>query len=165
MKFMMKPDQDATCYSDNHRVQLSSGDGIFSELGCEAVVDSSSSFIVGPFEEVHALNKKLGGKLFQDHHGLYNYEFKCSEVDRLPDVEFIVNGEKLSLTSSDYIVKMQEKGEPLCVSSIVGMKWMDDGEPDWFLGLSFMRAYYTQFDKGNHRIGFAKAYSFPGFNT
>ncbi|GFN84941.1 cathepsin d [Plakobranchus ocellatus] len=143
------------------RVQLSSGDGIFSESGYQAIVDSSSSLIVGPFDDVRALNEQLGGKLFQGHHGLYNYKFNCSEVDNLPDVEFIVNGKKLSLSSRDYITKMKEKGETFCVSSIFGMKWKEGGEPDWFLGLSFMRAYYTQFDKGNHRIGFAKAYSFP----
>ncbi|GFN91626.1 cathepsin d [Plakobranchus ocellatus] len=143
------------------RVQPSSGDGIFSESGYQAVVDSSSSFIVGPFEEVHALNTQLGGMLFEGNHGLYNYKFNCSEVDNLPDVEFIVSGKKLPLSSRDYIAKMKEKGESFCVSSICGMKWIEGGEPDWFLGLSFMRAYYSQFDKGNRRIGFAKAYSFP----
>ncbi|GFO45483.1 cathepsin d-like aspartic protease, partial [Plakobranchus ocellatus] len=144
------------------RVQLSSGDGIFTS-GRQAVVDLSTSFIVGPMKEVHALNTQLGGKLFPDHPELhtgshvYKYKFDCSEVDDLPDVEFVVNGKKLSLSSRDYVVKMKEKGKSVCVSGILGMKSKENDGPDWVLGLNFMRAYYTQFDKGNRRIGFAKA--------
>ncbi|GFN84946.1 cathepsin d [Plakobranchus ocellatus] len=87
-------------------IQLSSGDGIFNESRCQAEVDSTISFIVGPQEEVHALNTQLGGKLYPGHLGLYKYKFDCSEVDDLPDVEFVVNGKKLSLSSTDYVVKV-----------------------------------------------------------
>ncbi|GFN84929.1 cathepsin d-like aspartic protease [Plakobranchus ocellatus] len=148
------------------KVQLSSGDGIFTS-GRQAVIDSRTSFIVGPMREVHVLNTQLGGKLFPGHPGLlsnsyvYKYKFDCSEVDDLPDVEFIVNGKKLSLSSRDYVVKTEEKGKSVCVSGIFGMKLKEKDEPDWSLGLNFMRAYYTQFDKGNRRIGFARALSFP----
>ncbi|GFN91627.1 cathepsin d [Plakobranchus ocellatus] len=143
------------------RVQLSSGGGIFCESGCQAMVDSRSSFIAGPTEETRALNQQLGGKWFKGPQGLSNYKFDCSEVDDLPDVEFIVNGKKLSLSSRDYTAEMELYGETICVSRILSMGWRESGEPDWILGLNFMRAYYTQFDKGNRRIGFAKARSFP----
>ncbi|GFN84960.1 cathepsin d [Plakobranchus ocellatus] len=142
-------------------VQLSNGDGIFSESGSQAIVDSGTSFIVGPSHEVDALNTKLGGKLLPGNSGVY--EFDCSVVDSLPDVEFIVNGQKLSVSSKHYIVKTPGKGEapPTCHSGIVGMAGQEgERPPSWFLGLSFMRAHYTQFDKGNHRIGFAKPVSF-----
>ncbi|GFN84945.1 cathepsin d-like aspartic protease [Plakobranchus ocellatus] len=143
------------------RVQLSNGNGIFSESGCQAVIDSRSPFIAGPFEETRAINEQLGGILFQGQFGLYNYKFNCSEVFNLPDVEFIVNGKKLSLSSRYYVVKMKLYGEDICVSRILAMGWRENDGPDWVLGLNFMRAYYTQFDKGNRRIGFAKARSFP----
>ncbi|GFN84938.1 lysosomal aspartic protease [Plakobranchus ocellatus] len=87
--------------------------------------------------------------------------FDCSEVDDLPHLEFIVNGKKLSLSSRDYTAEIELYGEYICASRILAMGWRENDEPDWVLGLNFMRAYYTQFDKGNHRIGFAKAYSFP----
>ncbi|GFO17767.1 lysosomal aspartic protease [Plakobranchus ocellatus] len=87
-------------------VQLSSGDSIFSKSGYQAVVDSSSSFVAGPFEETRVINQQLGGKSFIGHHGLYNYKFDCSEVDNLPDVEFIVNGQKLSLSGRDYTARV-----------------------------------------------------------
>ncbi|GFN84924.1 cathepsin d [Plakobranchus ocellatus] len=137
------------------RVQLSNGDGIFSESGSQAIVDSSTPFIVGPMEEVDVLNTELGGMLVPSYSR--QYKFDCSEVDSMPGVEFIVNGEKLSLSSKDYVVKIDD----VCYSGILGMKWMETDTPVWFLGLSFMRAYYTQFDLGNQRMGFAKAYTFP----
>ncbi|GFN84953.1 cathepsin d [Plakobranchus ocellatus] len=136
------------------RVQLSNGTGIFNGWGCQAVVDSSTSHIVGPMEEVDALNRKLGGIPIPGDPTMY--ELDCSEVYSLPDVEFIVNGHKLSLKSRDYVVTANRGLETLCYSGIVGSQWKEYETPVWILGLSFMRAYYTQFDKGNHRIGFAK---------
>ncbi|GFN84202.1 cathepsin d [Plakobranchus ocellatus] len=83
-------------------------------------------------------------------------------LNNLPDLEFIVNGQKLSLTSKDYVVKIPgEKKGGRYYTGIVGTETRRDEKPVWSLGLSFMRTYYTQFDKGNHRIGFAKASSFP----
>ncbi|GFN99456.1 cathepsin d [Plakobranchus ocellatus] len=45
----------------------------------------------------------------------------------------------------------------LCFSNFIEGGMDDQGAPVWKLGLPFMRAYYTQFDKGNSRMGFAKA--------
>ncbi|GFO43117.1 cathepsin e [Plakobranchus ocellatus] len=72
----------------------------------------------------------------------------------MPDVEFIVNGTPLTLTSEEYIIKLDN----LCFSIFYGMKRFPRGtDPYWILGTAFMRTYYTVFDKGNRRIGFAKA--------
>ncbi|GFN84847.1 cathepsin d [Plakobranchus ocellatus] len=49
------------------RVQLSNGDVLMSESGRQAVVDSSTSLIVGPMEEVAILNRKLGAKPLPGH--------------------------------------------------------------------------------------------------
>ncbi|GFN84955.1 cathepsin d [Plakobranchus ocellatus] len=137
------------------RVQLSSGTGIFNGWGCQAVVDSSTPLIIGPKEEVDVLNRKLGGTPFPGDPTMY--ELDCSEVDNLPDVEFIVNGKKLSLTNKDYVVTASESGRTVCYSGIMGSSWKQNESPVWILGLSFMKVYYTQFDKENYRIGFAKA--------
>ncbi|GFO24870.1 cathepsin d [Plakobranchus ocellatus] len=83
--------------------------------------------------------------------------FDCSKVISLPDVGFIVNGHKLPLSSRDYIIKEDEDGQVTCFSAIAGLNQMRDDISVWFLGSSFMRAYYTYFDKGNNRVGFARA--------
>ncbi|GFN84843.1 cathepsin d [Plakobranchus ocellatus] len=139
---------------DDFRVKLSNGDVLFMGSGSPAVVDSSTSLIFGPMEEVDVLNRKLGAKPLPGHLGLF--EFDCSELDSLPDFEFYVNGQKLSISSKDYVSTKFLHGEHFCYSGIMGRTWKETETPVWFLGLNFMRAYYTQFDKGNRRIGFAK---------
>ncbi|GFN84957.1 cathepsin d [Plakobranchus ocellatus] len=137
------------------RVQLSNNTGIFNGWGCQAIVNSSTPLIIGPKEEVDVLNRKLGGTPFLGDPTMY--ELDCSEVESLPDVEFIVNGKKLSLSSKDYVVKTSAGRQTVCYSGILGSSWKQNESPVWILGMSFMRVYYTQFDKGKMRIGFAKA--------
>ncbi|GFO45650.1 cathepsin d [Plakobranchus ocellatus] len=136
-------------------VQISDYDGVLSRFGCQAEVDSATPLILGPMEEVDILNIVLGGT--PHHEWPRTFFFDCHEVDGLPDVEFIVNGEILSLSSKDYIIKEYRYGEFICYSAIEGMTWRKDETPVWILGSPFMRAYYTLFDKQNDRIGFAKA--------
>ncbi|GFO14835.1 cathepsin d [Plakobranchus ocellatus] len=135
------------------RVQLSKG--AVSLEGGQAVLDTCTPFVVGPMEEVQKLNMKLGGKLVPGYTTMFIFD--CFKVKGLPDVEFIVNGQKMSLTNRDYIVKMKrDDGQTICVSNIVGGDTAED-DPGWILGLTFMRAFYTQFDRGNMQIGFAEA--------
>ncbi|GFN98767.1 cathepsin d [Plakobranchus ocellatus] len=134
-------------------IKVSNHEGTISPWGSYAEVDSATPLIVGPLEEVDALNLRLGGAPLPGFPR--KFFFDCSEVHTLPDVQFIVNGQKLSLSSKDYIVK-DRNGQFSCFSLIVGKKWREE-TPMWTLGSPFMRAFYTQFDKGNFRIGFAKA--------
>ncbi|GFN84842.1 cathepsin d [Plakobranchus ocellatus] len=90
------------------RLQLSNGDVLMSESGRQAVVDSSTSLIVGPMEEVAILNRKLGAKPLPGQ--VRMFEFDCSELDSLPDIEFFENGQKLALSSKDYVSKVFLKG-------------------------------------------------------
>ncbi|GFO20548.1 cathepsin d [Plakobranchus ocellatus] len=135
-------------------VQLYGGEVKFSENGFQAVVESDNDMIVGPNEDVSVLNMKLGATLLSQHGYRYVYEINCDSVDSLPDVEFVVNGKKLALSSKDYVVKKNGR----CLSAFTGKKnSMVRRQPQWILGTPFMRGFYTQFDKGSGRIGFAKA--------
>ncbi|GFO31456.1 cathepsin d [Plakobranchus ocellatus] len=137
------------------KVQLSNGAATFCRPGCEALVDSGSSIISGPVRDVNILNKKLGAVILPGSNDLYALD--CSQMDNLPDVEFILNGRKLSLTSRDYVLRVDGFEKPVCVSGFMGRQGTEDDQARWVLGNTFMRAYYTQFDQGNMRIGFAKA--------
>ncbi|GFO20547.1 cathepsin d [Plakobranchus ocellatus] len=135
-------------------VQLNDGEVIFSKYGFQAVVESDNDMIVGPYEDVSDLNMKLGATLLSENGYLYVYEINCDSIDSLPDVEFIVDGKKLALSSKDYIVKRNGR----CLSAFAGKKNSTVKRHQlWILGTPFMRGFYTQFDKGNGRIGFAKA--------
>ncbi|GFN84849.1 cathepsin d [Plakobranchus ocellatus] len=140
------------------RVQFSNGDSIACKRGCQALIDTRISVIVGPTEEVDALNEKLGATIAAYEPKMY--AINCSKVDSLPDLEFIVNGRKLSMTSRDYIIKAKNEYRDMCFSGIIGGNFKTEETRVWSLGLNFMRTYYTQFDKGNRRIGFAKPSSF-----
>ncbi|GFO36751.1 cathepsin d [Plakobranchus ocellatus] len=136
------------------RVQLLGGMEIFSENGCQAVMDSTSTMIIGPRRDVIPLNIKLGGRPVSMPGPYEMFEFDCSSLDNLPVVQFIINGKKLSLLSEDYVIKMGGR----CLSGFASKKGMlRDGQRFWILGDVFMRGFYTQFDKGNRRIGFAQA--------
>ncbi|GFO36743.1 cathepsin d [Plakobranchus ocellatus] len=136
------------------RVQLFSGMEIFSENGCQAEMDSTSTMIIGPRMDVIPLNIKLGGRPVSMPGPYEMFEFDCSSLDNLPAVQFIINGQKLSLSSEDYVIKMYGR----CLSGFATKRGMiRDGQRFWRLGNAFMRGFYTQFDKGNRRIGFAQA--------
>ncbi|GFN84923.1 cathepsin d [Plakobranchus ocellatus] len=137
------------------RVQFNNSGDIAYRKNCQAVIDTTSSFVVGPSHDVALLHNWFGAKPPEGYP--YLYSFERHQLDGLPDVEFFVSGKKLSLTSKDYVVKRGDR----YYSVIIGKERRKDEPPGWILGLSFLRAYYTQFDKGNHRIGFAKAASFP----
>ncbi|GFO45657.1 cathepsin d [Plakobranchus ocellatus] len=136
-------------------VQIANHSGVFSKSGCHAELDSGTPLILGPIEEVNIVHLQLGGIPLQGWPR--TFLFDCAKVDSLPDLEFIVSGQKLSISSKDYIIKEYKDGEVSCYSAVEGMFWRKDETPVWVLGTAFMRAYYTLFDVGNKRIGFAKA--------
>ncbi|GFN84876.1 cathepsin d [Plakobranchus ocellatus] len=136
------------------RIQPSNDVGTATFYRCQAVVDTGSALIVGPSYQADALNKRLGAKPLEGDPKLYTLD--RSQLDSLPDLEFIVNGQKLTMKGKDYIVKFPEERRGPFYSGIVGKQFKSGETPVWSLGLSFMRTYYTQFDKGNRRIGFAK---------
>ncbi|GFO02159.1 cathepsin d [Plakobranchus ocellatus] len=123
--------------------------GVISNTGFQAKLDSGTPFIQGPWQEVDDLHSMLGAKVHQDWPR--RYSFDCSEVDSLPDVEFIVNGKMLPLSSKDYVIEEYKDGKLTCYSAIQELLWTKNESPVWVIGSAFMRAYYTKFDLGGCR--------------
>jgi phytepsin len=82
----------------------------------------------------------------------------CSTVPTLPTFNVNLGGKQFVLTPQQYINEITvSPGESICISGFMGMDLPPQIGPLWILGDVFMGAYYTQFDFGNKRVGFAKA--------
>ncbi|KAH8266655.1 hypothetical protein KR018_007693, partial [Drosophila ironensis] len=105
---------------------------------CQAIADSGTSLIVAPYDAYVALSELLN---------VYENDYlDCSTVSSLPDVIFNIGGSNFALSPSAYVI--QSNG--YCMSAFTYM-----GSDFWILGDVFIGQYYTEFDLGNNRIGFA----------
>jgi len=111
------------------------------------IVDSGTSLLVGPKAEVSKIAATIGAT---PNPLTGQYTVDCVSVDNVPDVIFAIDGVDYSIPGKDTII--QASG--ICLFAFMGMD-LPEGAPKWILGDVFMRKYYTVFDKGSERIGFA----------
>lgn len=116
--------------------------------GTKAIVDSGTSILTGPSETVAQIAEAIGAKEIIEG----EYMVACN-YDTLPNFDFMIDGNTYTLTPTDYLIPDGE----LCLLGIMGMDIPRPTGPLWILGDVFMRKYYTVFDAGNERVGFAEA--------
>jgi cathepsin D len=128
----------------------------FCNPNCSAIIDTGSNFIFVPSDELDAINKALGATLMANG----NYGFDCNSIDVLPDVYFHIGGKVFKLTGRQYVVIDVYNDIPNFTNNqtYCDSCFQDGGDfPIFVLGDVFIGAYYTLFDYGNQRLGFAKA--------
>jgi len=81
----------------------------------------------------------------------------CSTVSSLPNLNVVITGKNFILTPQQYVLNISTGGQNICVSGFIGIDIPPPYGPLWIMGDMFMGAYYTQFDFGNLRLGFAKS--------
>ncbi|KAJ8258693.1 hypothetical protein COCON_G00177050 [Conger conger] len=128
-------------------------DLLFCTEGCTAVIDTGSSYITGPASSVSVLMKTIGAT--EQAEG--GYTVNCNLVKSLPSISFQFNGAEFPLTDEDYVQWQSQFGEDICTVTFKGLDVPPPTGPLWVLGANFIARYYTEFDRGNNRIGFASA--------
>ncbi|XP_049977250.1 napsin-A [Alexandromys fortis] len=127
--------------------------------GCDAILDTGTSLITGPREEIRALNKAIGGFPFLAG----QYLIQCSRIPELPPVSFHLGGVWFNLTGQDYVIKIIKSDVGLCLLGFQALDVPKPAGPLWILGDVFLGPYVAVFDRGDKtngpRVGLARAQS------
>merc|ERR1712070_1166416 len=115
------------------------------------VVDSGTSLMVVPTDEIKAVAAAVGAKQLSIIPPL-NREYTIDCNASSPSIDFQIDGNTYSLTSDDYKIA----DGPECLFAFMGQDIPAPVGPLIIMGDVFMRAHYVKFDEGNKQVGFAK---------
>ena len=114
-----------------------------------AVIDTGSSLIVLETALAEMINNQIGAK--KNYAGQYTIE--CDKVPSLPEFSFFFGKKEYKLKGSDYVLNAGGS----CISGFMGMDFPESLSDLWIVGDVFLRKYYSVYDLGKNRVGFAPA--------
>ncbi|CAH0559169.1 unnamed protein product [Brassicogethes aeneus] len=116
--------------------------------GCQVIADTGTSLITGPYRDIGQINDAIGAELTFSGEAFVD----CASIPDLPNINWVINGKNFTLEGKDYIVKIEDEGETVCMS---GFQGLDINDGLWILGDVFLGKFYSIYDLGNDRVGFA----------
>lgn len=117
--------------------------------GCSAVLDTGSSFLIGPEDQIEELEERLGVAGLQDD----SWTIMGKKLSLLHDLIITIQGRRFVLKPEDYMIGTKRLKNKQTVYTN-GFHTMPGNV--WVLGDTFMGKYYSVFDHANRRIGLAQ---------
>ncbi|CAH0559171.1 unnamed protein product [Brassicogethes aeneus] len=116
--------------------------------GCQVIADTGTSLIAGPSRDIRKIHKAIGAEVTLSGEAYVD----CARIPDLPNINWVINGKNFTLEGKDYIWKIENQGQTVCLS---GFEGMDINNGMWILGDVFLGKFYSIYDLGNDRVGFA----------
>lgn len=107
-----------------------------------AIIDSGTSSIIGPIDIINQILNEIP------------QNFDCENTITCPKLTFVFQGDEYTLSGKEYMIKRDNLNG--YVAGFQGSHLPPNFSGTFILGDTFMKNFFTHFDLGKKKIGFAK---------